>query len=424
MVIAMNIETFKLTPQRTLALTVNFAVLASMIVLSNFLVKSPPIIANEIRIAQGGLVAPVLQNNQINEKVKKISLQEQSVQFDKSVKKRYPNSLIFTVAPGIKHIKLTKICQGRPVRVNVVEINPDLNPNIEVNPQLASTDKLTSKSTISSIAKRNNSIVAINGTYFKPQTGVPLGTLMINKKLYTGPIYNRVAMGFFDNGYDMARIELNAVIKTNKGEIKIDNVNQPRMLSTYTLVYTSDWGNYSPASPQYGMQIAVQNGKIIEISNQSVAIPKNGYVIVGPKSKLEKFTNAKHLNLNIKTIPNWENVNHIISGGPYLVKNNEVFIDIAEQKLLAIGSKNPRTAIGYTQDGNLILAVIDGREGASVGMTLRELANFMKSVGCVNAMNLDGGGSTVMYVNGKVVNMPKVKGGIALSNALTVNLKS
>lgn len=424
MVIAMNIETFKLTPQRTLALTVNFAVLASMIVLSNFLVKSPPIIANEIRIAQGGLVAPVLQNNQINEKVKKISLQEQSVQFDKSVKERYPNSLIFTVAPGIKHIKLTKICQGRPVRVNVVEINPDLNPNIEVNPQLASTDKLTSKSTISSIAKRNNSIVAINGTYFKPQTGVPLGTLMINKKLYTGPIYNRVAMGFFDNGYDMARIELNAVIKTNKGEIKIDNVNQPRMLSTYTLVYTSDWGNYSPASPQYGMQIAVQNGKIIEISNQSVAIPKNGYVIVGPKSKLEKFTNAKHLNLNIKTIPNWENVNHIISGGPYLVKNNEVFIDIAEQKLLAIGSKNPRTAIGYTQDGNLILAVIDGREGASVGMTLRELANFMKSVGCVNAMNLDGGGSTVMYVNGKVVNMPKVKGGIALSNALTVNLKS
>ena len=70
------------------------------------------------------------------------------------------------------------------------------------------------------------------------------------------------------------------------------------------------------------------------------------------------------------------------------------------------------------------MVVIDGREGASVGMTLRELATFMKTIGCVNAMNLDGGGSTVMYVNGKVTNMPRVKGGIALSNALTVNLKS
>ena len=70
------------------------------------------------------------------------------------------------------------------------------------------------------------------------------------------------------------------------------------------------------------------------------------------------------------------------------------------------------------------MVAVDGREGSSIGMTLRELAGFMQSIGCVNAMNLDGGGSTVMYVNGKVVNMPKVKGGIALSNALTIDLKS
>ena len=54
-------------------------------------------------------------------------------------------------------------------------------------------------------------------------------------------------------------------------------------------------------------------------------------------------------------------------------------------------------------------------------MTLTELANFMKSIGCYNAMNLDGGGSTVLYVNGHVVNHPAVAGGIALSNALTLN---
>ena len=318
---------------------------------------------------------------------------------------------------------MTKIYQGRPVKINVVEVNKNLNQNIEINPQLSSS-KLSSKSTITSIAKKNNSIAAINGTYFKPQTGVPLGTLMINKKLYTGPVYNRVAMGIFDNGFDMARVELNATLKTSKGELKIDNVNQPRMLSTYVLAYTPQWGAFAPASPQYGIQIAVEEGKITSISTQALPIPENGYVIVGPKEKLEKFFDAKKVNLDIKTIPNWENVNHIISGGPYLVKNGEIFIDMTEQKLGAIGGKNPRTAIGYTEDGNLIMVAVDGREGESVGMTLKELAGFMQSVGCINAMNLDGGGSTVMYVNGHVVNNPKVKGGIALSNALTIDLKS
>ena len=44
----------------------------------------------------------------------------------------------------------------------------------------------------------------------------------------------------------------------------------------------------------------------------------------------------------------------------------------------------------------------------------------MQSLGCVNAMNLDGGGSTVMYVNGRIVNKPPVKGGIALSNVIGI----
>lgn len=55
-------------------------------------------------------------------------------------------------------------------------------------------------------------------------------------------------------------------------------------------------------------------------------------------------------------------------------------------------------------------------------MTLMELANFMKAAGCIGAINLDGGGSTVMYVNGQVVNKPQVKGGIPLSNAIVLSL--
>ena len=90
------------------------------------------------------------------------------------------------------------------------------------------------------------------------------------------------------------------------------------------------------------------------------------------------------------------------------------------QKLASIGGRNPRTAIGYTKDNSLIMLTADGREGASIGLTLVELANLMKELGCVNAMNLDGGGSTVMYVKGKIVNKPAVKGGIPLSHTLSI----
>ena len=414
----MNAQTLNLNTGKVITVAINLSIAAVLITTVGSLIKSPPIIAQELRIAQGGAISPIIAGSRAKEDIKTIS-----TDFDKSVRDRYKNSYIYDIAPGIKHIKLTRIYQGRPVRINVVEVNQKLNSNISITPQLSSS-RLASKSTITSIAKKSNSIVAINGTYFKPQTGVPLGTLMIDKKLYTGPVYNRVAMGIFDNGFDMARIELNAKLKTSKGEIKVDNVNQPRMLSTYVIAYTPEWGEFAPPSPKYGIQMAVAEGKITSVSTQALPIPQNGYVVVGPKDKLETIFKAKKVNLDIKTIPNWDNVNHIISGGPYLVKNGEIFIDMTEQKLGAIGGKNPRTAIGYTADGNLIMVAVDGREGASVGMTLRELAGFLQSVGCINAMNLDGGGSTVMYVNGKVVNMPAVRGGIALSNALTVELKS
>ena len=406
-----------------IATAINLSILTALVVLTNNFFKSPPIIAKEVRLAQGSVVSPLLENTRAKEDIKELTIEEQATNFNNSVRNRYKNSMIYDVALGVKHIKLTKIINGRPVRINVVEINQKLNPNLQINPQLSSS-RLASKSTITTLARKNNSLVAINGTYFKPQTGVPLGTLMINGKIYTGPIYNRVAMGIFDEGFDMARLELNAQVKSFKGNLKVDNINQPRMLSTHVIVYTPEWGSFAPPSPKYGKQIAVENGKIVSIGTQTMPIPHNGYVIVGPDERLSKLYRAKHVDLDIKTIPNWDNVKHIISGGPYLVKNGEVFVDMTEQKLGAIGGKNPRTAIGYTQDGNFIMVAVDGREGASVGLTLKELAWFMKSIGCINAMNLDGGGSTVMYVNGRVVNMPKVKGGIALSNALTIDLKS
>ncbi|MBE7711039.1 MAG: phosphodiester glycosidase family protein [Cyanobacteria bacterium SIG31] len=339
--------------------------------------------------------------------------------FKEYINNKYVGSNIVDVEKGVSHVRMIKYYNGRPVRINIVELSTGVNESLSVEPAIAS-NTLASRAKISSIAKRENAIAAINGGYFKPQTGVPLGTLMINKKVYTGPIYDRVAMGIFDNGYSMARLQLKASVETNIGGFKIDNVNQPRMLSTHTIVYTRDWGKTSPISPKYGTQLVVSKGKLVGVTESSVEIPQDGFVIVGPTKYLEPLIKAKRFKLKLKMNPEWEDVNHIISGGPYLVKNNEIYVDMTAQKLSAIGGRNPRTAIGYTKDNNLIMLTADGREGASIGLTLMELANLMKELGCVNAMNLDGGGSTVMYVQGQVVNKPAEQGGIPLSHTLTV----
>ncbi len=339
--------------------------------------------------------------------------------FEQSISEKYANAEVADVERGIKHVRMIKYYKTRPVRINIVELSQGVNNKLVIEPSIAS-ETLANKSKISAIANRENAIVAINGGYFKPLTGVPLGTLMINKKLYTGPIYDRVAMGIFDNGFDMARVQLNAKIETNIGGIKIDNVNQPRMLSVHTIVYTPDWGKLSPPCPKYGMQLIIEDGKLTRVSYGRSQIPPNGYVIVGSQQNLKPFIKAKRFDLDLNINPEWKDVNHIISGGPYLVKNGEVFVDMTAQKLGSVGGRNPRTAIGYTKDNNLILLTADGREGASIGLTLMELANLMKELGCVNAMNLDGGGSTVMYVNGNVVNKPAVSGGIPLSHTLVI----
>lgn len=381
----------------------------------------PPLFANDL-IANSAVTTPTLK--EMSQYIKEeMNPQIRQEKFENKIKSKYKGYVINNVDTGIKHIKMVKYYNGKPVKINVVEMNNKVASNYEVKPAIASVT-LPNKRTVRNIAQRTNSIVAINGGFFKPQTGVPLGTLMIDKKIYTGPIYDRVALGNFKDGYDVGRVQLDGKIIGNNQEIKIDNINQPRMLSSYILAYTRDWGKYAPVSPQYGVQLQIVGNKITAASANPLSIPENGYVLVGPKSKLGKLFGADYVDVEIKTNPKWENVQHIISGGPYLLKDNQIFIDMTAQKLQSIGGRNPRTAIGYTEDNNLVLVAVDGREGSSVGLTLVELAKLMKTLGCTNAINLDGGGSTVMYIKGQIVNHPHQPGGIALSNALVISKKS
>lgn len=93
-----------------------------------------------------------------------------------------------------------------------------------------------------------------------------------------------------------------------------------------------------------------------------------------------------------------------VGGGPVLLQHGEVAVTNNEEIKFAgkaINDKHPRTAMGYTADGKLIILMVEGRNKIAAGATLGQLATIFKQLGCVEAINLDGGGSSCMLLNGK-----------------------
>ena len=97
----------------------------------------------------------------------------------------------------------------------------------------------------------------------------------------------------------------------------------------------------------------------------------------------------------------------MLSFGPALVENGVVTVQESDpDDLETIAGRNPRTAIGMIEPLHYVFVVVDGRSKESAGYTFYELANVMLDYGCIEAYNLDGGGSSTLYFNGKVINTP------------------
>lgn len=99
----------------------------------------------------------------------------------------------------------------------------------------------------------------------------------------------------------------------------------------------------------------------------------------------------------------------VLTFGPALVKDGQVTVSSSDEVGRAMTS-NPRTAIGQISEGHYLLVVSDGRTKESTGLSLRQLAELMQSLGAQIAYNLDGGGSSTMVFQGRVVNNPTTNG--------------
>lgn len=127
--------------------------------------------------------------------------------------------------------------------------------------------------------------------------------------------------------------------------------------------------------------------------------------IVLPRSKGIRSTNSQQSEWKNRFQP-WP-VETAIGGGPVLIQNGRIDIYNNEERMFmgkAIADLHPRTAMGYTNKGELVILVVEGRhKNVSVGVSLIQLAAMMQSLGCVEALNLDGGGSTCMLIQGRPV---------------------
>jgi Phosphodiester glycosidase len=115
-----------------------------------------------------------------------------------------------------------------------------------------------------------------------------------------------------------------------------------------------------------------------------------------------------------------DGVSDVIGGTPVLVRRGQVVVEATCD--MGLCHKNPRTGVGYSAEGHILMVVVDGRSSESAGMTLARFAEEMRSLGATNALNLDGGGSSTMWIDGSgIVNVPSdTSGERPVTNALVV----
>jgi exopolysaccharide biosynthesis protein len=134
------------------------------------------------------------------------------------------------------------------------------------------------------------------------------------------------------------------------------------------------------------------------------------------RAELRKVARGETVRIVTRLTPHGKALRTVMGGWPRLVLHGKSVADSADKLEGTFprfsGEKHPRTAVGFSRDSTkLYLVTVDGRSESASGVSLVELAGIMLNLGAYEAMNFDGGGSTAMIVDGKLVNSPSDKGG-------------
>lgn len=295
--------------------------------------------------------------------------------------------------------------------------------------------------TVRKIVKDNDAIAGINGGYFSPR-GYPLGLVMIDQTLLSSPIFQRTAFGVTaSREYFVDNLDVDHYFLVNdKTRYNITSINSQARANGVSL-YTEEFGKKIPSKPS-DLDIVVENSRVTEIkTGGETNIPDNAYVISVSGEPLEfisqnlKPTDKITLKISLFPFSYHKNsaVQHLLGGGPRLIKGGSPYVaKFSEQFRPDIAqSRAARSAIGITPEQEIIFLAVDGliRRGDksknnSRGTTLEETARILQFLGAFEAMNLDGGGSSTLVLNDKLLNTPVNGSDIKVSNAIVICRKS
>jgi exopolysaccharide biosynthesis protein len=278
---------------------------------------------------------------------------------------------------------------------------------------------------MSGIVRRYRATAGINGSFFQAYTSNPIKNP--NHVLISGGDYlhlSRVGcvMGFAPGSKPVLSRLSPKITGTLEGGGSGPKswyaywINRYPENQTTATLFDRYWAqNTTPAG---GTQVVVRDEIVKEINHQKNGIPKDGYVLYfrgGEESMASRFQVGQHCKVHIELYPDdddelWNHVTEAIGGGPTLVRDGVLDVDPSaegfnDRKILSMSAA--RSAIGVTPSGHLLMITCSAA-------TIPQLAHIMKNLGCWDAMNLDGGASSVLWYKGKYLTTP----GREMSNTL------
>ncbi|WP_377273045.1 phosphodiester glycosidase family protein [Peterkaempfera sp. SMS 1(5)a] len=308
--------------------------------------------------------------------------------------------------------------------------------------------------TTSSVAAKLDSLVGVNAGFFVTSDadgvqGTQAGLSADHGELQSMAAGSRAALIIGDGGRHVRVADLTTTVTVHAGAADhpaqginrvpglVRDCGRPGMTpselpwqdvtcrtSDDLVLFTPEFGAPLPGGP--GTQVVLDaDGRVVSVGTRGGAVPAHGSVLQGIGAAADWLTANARTGQRIgvrevvrdtagRRVPLGRD-DSIVSAAPTLVSHGRISIDAAAEGVvdpqdLSFGyawanSRQPRTMAGVDARGRLVLATVDGRlAGGSEGFTLQEAASFMRSLGAVEALNLDGGGSTAMAVDGVLVN--------------------
>lgn len=329
------------------------------------------------------------------------------------------------LAPGL--VYRTEIDPGRPMVLHAIRMtpaSPALRWQTELAGGLIQEDSGNGRETPTKMALRTKALVAINGDFFASDHGSPIGLIVRNGELLNTPVKSRAvfAWGPKDTAIGMGNCKLTMSVAGGP-EAPLDALNQP-IGENGLGFYTSAQGLVKPKSGAVvvkfrapsmvlspSMSVSLEVSEVTTDTSPFIVAKDTAVIIAGGVKKPRVAGLTVGAQVRIRTeVPgfDWEKLDNLIGGGPFLVRGGEISVDGVEEGFPSsfTDTRHPRSAIGRTAAGDIWLVAIEGRQPQSAGASLAELAATMRRLGCVDAINLDGGGSTSLSVLGVPVARP------------------